>query len=226
MIKPMTKAEYQALNKLSDEELDYIIDESWNWHNSAGEIQTERYIDETKWMYDYSAGEPGFIRQSKGGLLSNADGIRIVTNELPVKIKQYFRTKFSKKIGVREVKEKWRNILEAAIYDIKQLDYIPKDELHIIIYKFHLKAQYADPDNFATVLITDILRDTYLLKDDTYHDVIQVTCGIYDDKHQGTEIIILPITELINHPKLFTDMTMGKQMYNDAALYNGIIDSP
>ncbi|NLD47358.1 MAG: hypothetical protein GX660_09190 [Clostridiaceae bacterium] len=147
-----------------------------------------------------------------GGLMPEGiSGARIITNAFPVKIKQYFRIKFSNKVGIREAKEEWRHILGAAIHDLEQLNYTPKDELHIVVYKFHLKAKYADPDNFTTVLITDILRDSFLLKDDTYQDVVQVTCGVYDKKHQGTEIILLPFSELINHPKLLPSIIKGKQ---------------
>ena len=96
----MTQEDYEALKQLNHEELDSIIDESWNWHNSAGEIQVEKYINETNWMRNYEPGEPNFVRQSKGILLPQPYfGVHIMTTELPVKLKHFLRTKFSKKIG-------------------------------------------------------------------------------------------------------------------------------
>jgi hypothetical protein len=50
VIKTITKEDYQSLKQLSCEELDQIIDKSWDWHNSAGKIQVEKYINETYWI--------------------------------------------------------------------------------------------------------------------------------------------------------------------------------
>lgn len=160
---------------------------------------------------NYDPDEPEYTRCSMGGLMPEGiSGARIITITFPVKIKQYFQTKFSNKVGVRGVKEEWRYILGAAIHDLKLLNYTHKDELHIIVYKFHLKAKYANPDSFTTVMITDVLLDSFLLKGDTYQDVVQVTCGVYDEKHQGTEILLLPISELNNHPKLLPSIIKSK----------------
>lgn len=206
----MTQEDYEALKQLNHEELDSIIDESWNWHNSAGEIQVEKYINETNWMRNYEPGEPNFVRQSKGILLPQPYfGVHIMTTELPVKLKHFLRTKFSKKIGWGDTRETWRQILSAAIYDLRELGYVPKPEFHIIIYRFRFNRKEADPDNFLTKLVTDVLRDTFLLGNDSYTDIATITCGKYS-KRTGMEIIILPISEAIKYPDLITGIINGR----------------
>ena len=199
MMKAMTKEDDKRLLDLSYEELEQIEQAALEWANRAGEIRVENYI---KKQFDIGliTDEEG-IRFSWGELMKNPKGVRIFIKEYPPRLKQYCRTKFSKKLGYGDVRETWRWLIRHAVMDIRRAGYTLTEERKVMVVKYHFK-NLADPDNMNAMFLIDVIKDWRLIKDDNAEQLITIICGKINPQNPGTEIILLSENEFLNHPHI------------------------
>jgi len=199
MMKAMTQDDNKRLMELSYEELEQIEQSALEWANRAGEIRVEKYL---KKQYDIGLiTDMEGIRYSWGEVMKSPDGIRIFIKEYPPRLKQYSKTKFSKKLGYGEIKETWRWLIRHAVMDIRRAGYVLPKERKVLVFKYHFK-KLADPDNMNAMLLVDVIKDWGLIEDDNAEQLITIIGGKIDPQTPGTEIIIVSENEFTSHPQI------------------------
>jgi hypothetical protein len=198
-MRPLTKEDALNIKKLSIEQLEEAEHNAYEWFHFIGETRVEKYISQeypNKYLLDDNN------RKSWGEVISNPKGVRIFVKEYPPRLKQFGKTKFSKKLGYGDVRETWRWLLRHAVEDIKKVGYTRnKSGTDILVYRFHYK-KLADPDQFNIILINDVIKDYWLISDDNLEKIQVHMCGVIDPENPGTEIYIIPFEEFFKYPGL------------------------
>jgi hypothetical protein len=130
-MRPITEEHNEKMQSLSYEELEKIEQAALEWANRAGEIRVENYI---KSQFEFCGlTDTGGTRNSYGEIMHNPNGIRLFINEYPPRLKQYSKTKFSKKLGYGSVRETWRWLMRHGAMVILAAGYKLTKERKIII---------------------------------------------------------------------------------------------
>lgn len=198
-MRPLGKEDDKKMINLDYDELEKIEQIALEWANRAGEIRVQNYI-EKQFEFCGLTDDEG-VRYSYGEIIENPKGIRLFIEEYPPRLKQYTKTKFSKKLGYGDVRETWRWLMRHGVMDIRKAGFELSYDRKVIIFKYHFK-QITDPDNMNAMFITDMLRDWRLIDDDNMNQAIFITAGLIDLQNPGTEIIILSEEEFMKHPEV------------------------
>lgn len=185
----LTKTDYKYLQNQGLEEsqlLQEILAETYNAH---GELVVRKYLDVTSEL-DITMLEginPGNIETA---VYQDPYWISMFIPELPIHLKEYNKTMFSKKLG-HETKKRWQNYMIVALRELRAKGAVMFDDKVVISYVFHFPNANMDVDNYAIKCINDMIRYGKIIEDDSIKYVEIHWQGLVNKDKKGTEINIM-----------------------------------